>query len=693
MNETKTSSTRRLYVLGAFLLCVLAAYVGVMYNTQITNGSYYREQSVRTITNTETVEASRGILTDRNGKVIVSNRQTYALTFDASLLNDEDDENQAILRLIQLCRQRGVLWNDNLPVSKSPPFLYTVDTGGSIQRNRFVKFLQQSLSALSTNVKSESVNNELLNSITSSSALMKTMREFFEIPGDWSESDARAVIGVRYELEVRKIINTTAYVFADDVNTELISLVKDGNYRGVKVSSSSVREYNTPAAAHILGSVGRINEEELAAHEGLYNGEDWIGKSGVELAFESHLRGTDGTRLVSTNSDGKITSEIYTTEPKPGNTVALSIDLDLQSATEEALAKTISTMNAKDGNSTRGAGAAMIEVGTGEVLALASYPTFDLSSYSKDYNVLSSTPSHPLFNRATQGMYAPGSTFKPCTAVAALESGVINTQTRVRDTGRYNYPGTDFYLRCWIYPGSHGLINVTQALTVSCNYFFCEMGYRLGIDRLDQFASAFGLGQKTGIEIGDAAGVLAGPAYSESIGQTWYGGNTVQAAIGQSDHLFTPLQLSNYIATLVSGGKHYSAHLLKSVKSYDNSVVVHSETPEPLNTMSISNSTLSSVKAGMHDLTTKGSLAGYFKKCIVDAGAKTGTTQISKETKNNGVFVCFAPYDDPQVALAIVIEKGGSGSALASTAVEILNAYFAKEEIGTVIVGENQLLP
>lgn len=276
-------------------------------------------------------------------------------------------------------------------------------------------------------------------------------------------------------MEVRKIVNTTAYVFADDVDTELISLVKDGDYRGAKVSTSSVREYDTTAAAHVLGIVGRINEQELAsADPNVYNGEDWIGRSGVELAFEDYLRGTDGKRLITSNSEGKITSEIYTTEPKPGKTVALTLDLDLQEATEQALADTITDMN-KDGNTTRGARRSD-QVGTGEVLALASYPTFNLATYNQDYSKLRTDPSKPYNNRATMGLYAPGSTFKPCTATAALESGVVTLTETIRCTGRWYYPdmieGTEpFSAWCWK-RGSHGPLNITQAITNSCNFSF-----------------------------------------------------------------------------------------------------------------------------------------------------------------------------------------------------------------------------
>lgn len=691
-NNQKETSRTRLYTLGGFLLVVLFFFVTVLYNTQIVHGQEYLEQSVRTITKQEAVEASRGIITDRSGKSMVSNTQTYNLTFDTSLLKDGDDENTCILRLIQLCRNQSLAWVDELPLTVSSPYAYTVDSISNTQKNRFVKFLQ-SMKLVSADVSSSGLTGEqLAQAGLTADVLMSDMRTYFKIPADWSDADARAVLGVLYELSVRKLVNTTAYTMVENISSPLISLLNDGNYAGAKVTSSSVRKYETTYAAHILGTVGRIFEEDYAKlKEKGYAMDDLVGKSGVESAFEEYLRGTDGTRVVSTNSDGKITSELYSKEPKPGDTVELTIDLDLQRATEDALDATVSKMTAADGI-TRGAGAAVIQVGTGDILALASYPTFNPTTYGQDYNQLSKDPAKPLFNRATQGTYAPGSTFKPCTAVAALESGVISPSTTIYDKGIYTYYAPTYTPHCWIYPGSHGLVNVTKAITVSCNYFFFEVGRLTGIKALDQYATNFGLGQHTGIEIGDSAGVLAGPDYAKSAGLTWTDGQTIATAIGQSYNLFTPLQLANYIATLVGGGNHYPAHLLKEVKSYDNSQIVYAESSKPENTIDISDTNLNAVKEGMHALTTTGSLSSYFSKCVVDAGAKTGTAQVTKDTKNNGVFVCFAPYDDPKIAVAIVIEKGGSGSALASTAVEILNAYFSADEIGTAVIGENELL-
>ena len=684
----KDPRARRLPALAAFLIVTLAVYAGVLYHTQITDGDYYLQQSVRTITQRETVEASRGIITDRNGTTLVANRLTYNLTFDASLLSRDDDENAAILRLIQLLRSNNIRWTDTLPLSSEAPYQYTLSEQSSDLQSRFFLFLQDK-KLLSSNIRKEDFSAELLNRAgILAPSVFTSLRTLFEIPEDWSMADARAVIGVRYELEIRTILATTSYIMVKDVDSALLSVLNDGQYLGVKVNSATARTYETDYAAHILGYVGALQKEDLDNPD--YDGyplDATVGRSGVERAFESYLRGTDGTRLVSFNSEGKVTSETYTKDPQPGSTVELTIDLPLQEAAEKALANTVSKMTAADGDQTRGAGVAVIQVGTGDVLALASYPTYQLATFRQD-STLSSNPGKPMFNRATSGTYAPGSTFKPLTAVAGLEEGVITTSTKIRDTGHWIYPtsvsGTDEWgFWCWNRSG-HGLLNVSEAITNSCNYFFGQVGYLLGLDKLNEYALAFGLGKKTGIEIGDAAGNLAQEAATEDLAP-W-------AAFGQANYAFTPLQLANYIATLVSGGQHYSAHLLRTVKSYDNTKLLYTESTEPLNTVRMSDSTLSAVKKGMHDLTTS-TLAPYFNSCVVSAGAKTGTAQISSKVKNNGVFVCFAPYENPQVALAIVIEKGGTGAALASTAVEILNAYFTADEIGTAVIGDNTLLP
>ena len=687
----------RITALLCFFLAVMLAFAGVLYDTQITNGAQYLEQSVHTITRTRTVEAARGILTDRNGKELVVNRQTYDLTFDPDTLNEEDDLNAAILRLVQLLRQQGLVWEDNLPVSGQWPYHYLLDEAGSTQRSRFITFLREKLKLVSSSLTTADLSGEALESAgLSGNVLVTEMRKAYDIPDTWTTQDARDVLGVLYELTIRELVNTTDYVMLRDLDTNLLALMKDGGYLGTRILAATAREYKTDYAAHILGTVGGISNYTQELKDQGYAFNDTIGRSGAEAAFESYLRGADGKQVYSTNSDGKITEQYYETKPQPGHTVELTIDLDFQKQVEDALASTVSRMNEEDGNEKRGAAVAVVEVGTGDVLSLASYPTFHLATYSQDFNELAANPANPMLNRATQGAYPPGSTFKPLTAVAALESGVITPTQKIKTLGRYTYYAPTYQPACWIYNsyrGTHGSINVVDAINVSCNYFFYEVGRLTGISALNQYARAFGLGEHTGIEIGDRSGVLAGPDYCREIGIQWSDGQTIAAAIGQSYNLFTPLQLANYIATLVSGGEHYEAHLLKQVSTYDRSHVVYTQSNQPLNTVEMAPTTLAAVKEGMRKLTTSGSLSSYFENCIVDAGAKTGTAQLGGGTVNNGVFVCFAPYDDPEIAVAIVIEQGGSGSALASTAVEIINAWFDPGETNTDITGENQLLP
>ena len=723
--EEKRFQRRSGLLLGFFALC-LTCFVMILYDAQVVNKDAYLAKSSSQVTTTQPVDSSRGIITDRNGKVLVSNKEIYTITLDLDLIENVEGQDRgitvsrAILRLLELCEEQGVEWTDTLPITKTKPFVYTTASAGTNNRTWFEKYLKErkwSDKVLTATDPYPRMTQSLLedleadNDILTPQTLLELMREDFGIDPQFTDEEARLVVGVLYELRLRSAsITYLSYTFAEDVSVEFISLVNDGDFQGVVVESQSVRQYNTTHAAQLLGQVGSISSKDerdalnapyLAAKEAgkdtssihYYESNDTVGKSGVELAFESWLQGIDGERLITTNEAGKITGELYSVEPKPGGTVALTIDIDFQAAVEEALSKTVNAMIEEDGDDTRGAAAVVLSVEDSDVLAMASYPTYDPAAYYSDYNTIKDTPGKPLLNRATGSAYAPGSTFKPCTAVAALEEGAISPTQKLNTTGIWTYPGTSAYTKCWVYPGRHGRINIVDALTVSCNYFFCEMGYRLGIDALDQYAAAFGLGQSTGIELGEKTGVLAGPEHSASVNQMWYGGNTVQAAIGQSDHLFTPLQLASYIATLVRGGDRLDAHLLKTVTAYDGSAILYEHEPELLSQVDISASTLSAVKEGMHNLTTQGSLARYFKDCIVSAGAKTGTAQISEDTTNNGVFVCFAPYEDPEIAVAIVIERGGSGSALASTAVEILNAYFADSDIGTALIPEGSLLP
>ncbi|MBS5655399.1 MAG: penicillin-binding protein A [Firmicutes bacterium] len=676
MMKNPHPSRRRVYVLLGFFCAFLVLFFAVLYDAQVVHGSENRARSITSNTASETVTASRGIITDRNGKVLVSNRLAYTLVVDKSSFGkDEAALNDAIWQLIQLCQEQGVTWNDTLPMT----------TGSSPQLTS--KSLTESFR--------EYLDDNKLPTDGGSAEVLAAMRKLYKVDDSYTDAQARLIVGVRYELDGR-----SSYTFAEDVSTELLGRITDGKYRGVTIKTAAARVYNTKLAAHILGTVGAIWQEEWRSDESTgyvgyadkgYNMNDLVGKDGVEKAFEEYLHGKDGKRLITTDENGKITGELYTREPQPGGTVALTIDIDLQQVVEDTLASTIQGMIDKDSNE-RGGAAAVIQVGTGEVLAMASYPTYDLETFNQDYDELVKDERLPMFNRATQGVYAPGSTFKLCTSVAALEEGIITPSTIIEDKGIYTYY-VDPQPMCWIWRQAHtthGRINVSQAIVDSCNYFYYEVGRLTGIKKLDEYATAFGLGQSTGIEIGDVSGVLASPEWAEAHDREWTDGQTITAAIGQSYNLFTPLQLANYVATLVSGGEHYEAHLLKNVKSYDNSRVIDVYGKGPLNDLNISDSTMAAVTKGMHDLTYD-SLRSAFSRCVVEAGAKTGSAQVGTDIAN-GTFVAYAPYDNPEIAIAIVVEKGGSGSLLANAAVDIINAWFTRDGTGATAAGEDALM-
>ncbi len=676
----KKQLNRRLLALGSVFALCLVCYLVAMFDAQIIHGEEYLARSVRSNTTVEAVRTSRGIITDRNGKVMVSNRSVYTLELVPSLAPEEDAAlNAELLRLISLLKSQNVVWEDILPLTMDSPVTYTDAEG---QKSELLAYLVEE------DVLAE--DDALPNSATQ---LLLTLRSFFGVEASLDAQTARRLVGLRYTLAITERDREPSFPLASDIDVTAISLIKDGDYAPVRVGTSSVRKYHTIAAAHILGRINRIYKEDWPSYkEKGYAMDALVGIDGVELAFEDYLRGKDGKRIVTRNTEGKITGELYSVEPEPGATVALTIDLDLQEATEAALSEAVARMTAADGVGRR-ASAAVVAVDSGEVLTLASVPGYSLETFQQDYKENYENPLQPFNNYAITGLYAPGSTFKPLTAIAALESGIITTDTTVNATGVYRY--YDLALKCWIYGqngGSHGRVDVTEAINVSCNYFFYDVGRMTGISTLARYAKAFGLGEPTGIELPENIGHMTTPDYVNSInGHRWMDGQTLTASIGQSYSSFTPLQLANYIATLANGGTRYNAHLLKTAKTYDGTELVAVYDEPPAETIPLQQENLDAVLEGMHRLTTTGSVSWYFKDCVVETGAKTGTAQTGSELEN-GVFVCFAPYDDPEIALAVVIEKAGSGSAVAPTVVEIVNAYFTSADAGKDIVGENALL-
>lgn len=745
-------------VLMALLLTGLGS---VLYDLQINNGETYRRQSQYKIAETETVEAGRGQILDRNGRVLVSDKAVYQVKLNTSLMGKAPERNQAILSLLQVARATGTEWEDTLPISRQAPFTFTTDNPyyaltdnedgtqsrtltrlGKLcvkmkwiqdptkdpepvsdeetapQKQGFFDKLKSIFSGgNSASDQSAPQEKEEDTALPTAEQLLGRLCLYFDLAkqpegsqstalsqldlGGLGQDQVRDAAGVLYEQLLRtKGVNQTAYRFAADVNIDFISRVKELSLPGVVIEATTTRQYHTTYAAHLLGRVAAIDPDEWTSYyktadidgdgEPDYQMNDTVGKEGAERAFENYLRGSSGVRALERNTSGKVVSETWLTDPKPGNNVVLTIDLDLQSTVEDVLANSIPKLSSKE---VEGAACVILDVNNGDVLASASYPTFSLATYGQDIAQNSSNPLKPLTNRALTGTYPPGSTFKMVTAIAGLEEGIITPSTKILDKGAYTYyPGTP--PKCWIYRQhgtTHGLVNVSEAIKVSCNYFFFDVGRRLGIDRLVDYATRFGLGQKTGIELWEKAGVMASREYTESLGQKWYDGNTLSVAIGQENSAFTPIQLANYIATLVNGGTRYSTHLLKEVKASDFTSVEYSYQPQVLSTIDIQPKNLEAVKAGMLALTSDGSVSRYFQNLGVKVGAKTGSAQISAQTESNAVFVCFAPYDKPEIAMAIVVEHGGSGSELGAMAADILSYYFSAKQTQDEVPTENTL--
>ena len=712
----------------AVLAVILAVFVGVLYNLQIVHVEDYRAMSVVKIDNRVTVEGARGELLDRYGRELVTNRAVYRITLNTRLMGDEAQRNPNLMELITICRDNGLSWSDSLPISTTAPFTYTTDTPLAYElSDGGVAFTQ--LGSLLNALPLGSTVKEALNlpdtkaveaaktladipAGPTAEELMEALRTYFEIDPSWSDEDARALIGVLYEVNLRSYeVNQQEYIFAQDVDIDVISAVKERGLTGVSIDVSTVREYQTSAAAHLLGRVGTIQNWDYYKELG-YNMNDKVGIDGVESAFESYLRGESGTLVQELDTSGRVISEYWytnsktgeTDEPQPGDNVMLTLDLRLQEKVEEILANTIENLDSED---TEGGAVVVESVKDGEILAMASYPTFDLANvYSNStlYNEVKDNPLRPFTNRATQEFYYPGSTFKPLVAIAALEEGLTTPTEEIEDTGSLelpeeeHYPYGDFHPQCWIYRqygGNHGWENLAEALRDSCNIYFYTLGHRLGIDKIDEYAAAFGLGEPTGIEVPEVKGWVAGPATSEALNQTWYGGNLLNAAIGQDNTQVTPLQLANYIVTLLNGGDHLVPHLLKTVKSSDYAETVYEQEREVRNSLNLDPANVEAVKQGMWAVANdpESTVDQYLSNLAVEVGAKTGSAQVgSAELEADAIFTLFAPYDDPEIVISIVVEGGASGGNLAQAAGQIVNYYFSAEHTVESVDAENTLL-
>ena len=639
------------------LLLVAAVILGfgyILFDIQIVNHDYYVAKNSAVRTYKIPIEAARGDIVDRNGNILVTNKQDSSIILDAAYFpprSENEKRNRILYNLVKLFEKNGEEYINNLPLTiKNGKVDFTDD--------------EEAVSVM----KGPGAFN--VQKYATAQNCFDVMKELYGLDG-YSAGDALKIGALRYELTLNMFSIENPVTIAKSVSSETVAAIKeDGeSYLGANVRATSSRDYPDPTLApHILGTVRKINasEYEKLKDEG-YGISDTIGGNGIEAAMEDELRGTPGELTITIDSDGNVSEEV-TKNPVKGNTVVLTISKEMQSIAQKELKKTCDNISLY-----RGAGAVVVEdVHNGEVLAAASYPTYNILDYYDNYSKLAKNSRQPMWSRFAQGQYEPGSTFKPAMACAALEEGVITENTTFVCREKFQYYDQPF--KCLAY---HGTENVKQALRDSCNIFFYNCADKLGIAKMNEYASMFGLGEKTGVEISEASGVLAGPESAQRLGRVWQMGDTIQSAIGQSLNLFTPLQLANYCATIANGGTRYELHFVKSIVNSstgsvdETNISVAEELP-------ISNGTFAIVKQGMRMVATQGPPAPVFRNFEIKVACKTGTSQVKRNgvKDNNGFLITYAPYENPEISVASAIELAGSGTSTASITAAILDYYY-----------------
>lgn len=676
---------------------------GTLFKIQIIDKDEY---AAKTVSQTSVVvDAARGEILDRNGNPLVTNRQGNSVVFNyAYFPTDQAERNAIIISLINLFEKNGREYIDNLPIY--------LDVNGSFafeeNRDSDIKWLK-------------SADMLDLNDYATADNCMAALVDRYELQ-QYSKKEALKIASVCAEMKRVGFSTSSPYTFAEDVPTELVAIVMENGafYKGVENKVVPYRQYvDGTVAPHILGRVSGIHasayeaekvklaealqkaedegasDEEIAAiKRNAYTINDDYGNSGIEGVMESYLRGTRGVKTVSVISDGKV-SEDYTVTPKQGDTVILTIDSDLQKVAQDSLKKRVDSLSVNSDLPYAAAAVIVENVNTGEILACATYPSYNNDTWSENYSTWAADSTNPLWNRALMSTYEPGSTFKPAMAIAGLEEGVINSSFIWDCKAAYTY-FSDHTFWCANHV-SHGRLDVVHAISESCNGFFYETGRLLGIEKMNEWASAFGFGQKTGIELNEAQGILAGKEYRESQGGVWRPGDTVQAAIGQSDNQFTLIQLCNYAATIANGGTRYVPHFVKSVKSYDYTETVVDKAPVIAAELDINPRYLNLVREGMLLVGTEGYCKNAFANLPVKAAAKTGTSEVvrvingNKVEGNNGFLISYAPYENPEIAVSVVVESATAGSLTAVVVADIYDYYFSAKEMQGV-QQYNQLL-
>ncbi len=677
-DEEKKPKRGRFLFLGIALFVVLAVYVLRLADWQIFNVQKWLNAADRSGTSSVKMDAARGEIIDAKGTGLAVNQTGYAIMFNAAYVTS-GTRNQTILTLVHLLDSRNEKWVDVLPIQLN-----------SAGKYEFIPGKEKEVTVL----KSKGYLN--MEPYATADQCMKHLVDQYKCTG-YSAKDTRDIVSVRYNMTKTGFSISAPYTFAEDVSKDTVAIMEENSASlpGAEAKVTTVRKYpDGSLMPQILGAVGAISKEEYdALHKTKgYALDAQLGKSGVEKTFEDLLRGTAGEKTVNLAENGSVASEAVTKAPVPGDTVQLTLDSNLQKVANASLAKNIQgtreygkilcRQNHRGTSKWHGedcvAGAAVVlRVSDFAVLAASTYPSYDQNQYKTDpsyYSQLIQDKARPLINRAFNGVFTPGSSFKPSVALAALQEGAITNSTVITCNGVYTrFASSGLRIHCM---GHHGPITLRTALAKSCNVFFCETGYRTGITAMNLYAKRLGLGQKTGVEIGESSGTLAGPAERKAAGgRSWSDGDTVQAAIGQSDNQLTPIQLATYCATIANNGTRLKTHLVDKVLDYSRKKTISVTKPQTVDSIGVSQTNLNYVKAGMRYVVTGGTASGTFANYGVAIAGKTGTAQTGNGSDNE-LFIGFAPYDKPQIAIAVVLEHGATGKYVQAVAKDIFDAYF-----------------
>lgn len=630
-----------LTVFSVLMVIVMLFFSARIYHLQFKSDEFADQTDGAASVLVSTLKAPRGEILDRFGRQIAINRDGYNIVFNKAYV--KDNLNDVILKLATLLDENGTERIDELPISKTEPYTFLEDG----DKDRLLEKLELAHYATPQNCLDEMVEKYDLKK--------------------YSGEDLRRVAGVRYSMDIADFSVSYPFTFAEDIPTDLMLKISESAFllSGVTVDVVPFRQYvDTSLAVNLIGSVGPIFKEDWEEYRKKgYSYNDKVGKSGIEAWGEEYLRGVDGEITYRLDKDGNILSKKVTVEPKAGKTIMLTLDKNMQRIAQNSLATTVQGLQSTGGTARAGS-AVVVDIHTGDVLTAANYPTYDSATLGENYNSLVESPDKPLTNRAFQGVYPIGSTIKPIVAIAAMDNNVYDIGEHIYCRHTYTL-FSDYQPSCM---GFHRSIGLTTALSKSCNYFFFELGRRVGAITLTDYFKQFGLGVKTGVEVDDASGIILEPKSNGA------GGDTLQISIGQLN-AFTPLQLANYTATLANGGTHYKAGLIDKVVSYDMSETFKTFKAEVKNKVTITDKSLSAVKEGMLSVTVDGTGQATLGNYPIRVGGKTGTSQVLGKA-DHSIFVAFAPFDKPEIAIAVVLEHGASGYSAGTVVKNILDSYF-----------------